>query len=131
MNKFLSVFLILTLTLTLLISCTPNENKGEEEDESVGRNPIPHSYNGDDEETFYLIGEVTAICDRIEVNVIEGEYAYGIYWVHVGETDIFDQDGNKIPLEDLEIGDVLEVTYNGQVMMSYPPQIVATKVILK
>ena len=132
MKKFLSVLLILVLTLALLISCTPNENKSEEEGGDAIGKPVPHSDGGDDEERFYLVGEVTALRDCIEINVIEGEYAYGIYWVLASdETNIFDQNGNQIALDNIKIGDTVEVIYTGQVMLSYPPQIVPIEVILR
>ena len=60
---------------------------------------------------------------------IEGEYAYGIYHVLVSEqTDIFGNDGGKITLNGIKIGDTVKVIYGGQVMMSYPPQIAAFEV---
>lgn len=135
MKNLISVLLILALSLALLISCTPNteEDKGSSEgNEDMAGRPIPHSYNGDDEEIFCLVGEVTAIHDCIEVNVTEAEYAYGIYRVLVSdETDILDQNGSKISLGDIKVGDTVEVLYNGQTMMSYPPQIVAIRVVLR
>ncbi len=78
---------------------------------------------------FRLTATVTALGEKLEVDVTEGEYAEGIYWVIVSDmTEIYDREGNLISREDIAVGDKLEVTYNGQVMMSYPPQIAATKV---
>ena len=76
---------------------------------------------------------ITAISDtRIEVEVIEGEYgATGPYSVITStDTSILDAEGKHISLSSLSVGDTIEITYSGQVMLSYPPQIVAIKIKL-
>ena len=77
-----------------------------------------------------MTAEVVFVSDRLEVNVIEGEYgASGPYWVITSsETVIVDQSGKRI--SKLNVGDKIEIIYSGQVMMSYPPQIVAKKITL-
>ncbi len=127
MKRLLSSVLLLALGLMLLASCAPAENFGAKRNGGTGENPdVPE---GDGGKEFFLIGEVTNITDRIEVNVIEGEYAYGIYHVLVSdEADIFDKDGGKITADGIKIGDTVKVIYGGQVMMSYPPQIAAFEV---
>ena len=65
---------------------------------------------------------------RIEVEVIESDYAYGIYIVHTENAALIDAEGNAIKLSDIKVGDTVEINYGGQVMMSYPPQIVALKI---
>ena len=81
---------------------------------------------------FRLTATVTALGEKIEVDVTEGEYASGIYWVIVSDlTEIYDSEGNKIGREKISVGDTLEIVYNGQVMMSYPAQIAARKITLK
>ncbi len=79
-----------------------------------------------------MIAEIVAIGEKIEVEVIEGEYgAVGIYWVITGEGTVYEtEDGKSISADSLEVGDRIEIIYNGQVMMSYPPQIVAKKIVL-
>lgn len=79
-----------------------------------------------------MIAEIVAIGDKIEVEVIEGEYgASGIYWVITGEETIYEaENGGKINANSLGVGDRIEIIYNGQVMMSYPPQIVAKKIVV-
>ena len=76
---------------------------------------------------------VKNIGDKIEVEVIEGEYdASGIFWVNVSEETIFTNDeGARLSLSFLNVGDVIEITYGGQVAMSYPPQISAKKIVIK
>ena len=72
---------------------------------------------------------ITAINDRIEVEVIESEYASGILWVNTSEeTLILDEKGERIELADLAVDDVIEIAYTGQIMMSYPGQIVGQAV---
>ena len=73
------------------------------------------------------------IGDKIEVEVIEGEYgASGTYWVNVSEDTVYtDSDNVRLSLSSLNVGDVIEITYGGQVAMSYPPQISAKKIRIK
>ena len=82
-------------------------------------------------ETFVLKAVVNTVTDRLEVEVIESDYAFGVYWVLVSENTIYkNSDGASISLSDIQPGDTIEITYGGQVMMSYPPQIVAQKITI-
>lgn len=104
---------LLVLSLSMLSSCIPGEN-------SEGGNSGP---------TFVLKATVNALGDKIEVDVFEGEYASGLYWVITSDaTEFLDKDGNRIAKDDIKVGDTVEIVYNGQVMMSYPAQIVARKI---
>lgn len=79
---------------------------------------------------FKITATIVNINEKIEVNVISAEYASGTYLVITGnQTQIF-YEKNSITKEDLKIGDTIEIIYNGQVMMSYPPQIVALKILV-
>ncbi len=73
------------------------------------------------------------IDDKIEVEVIEGQYgATGIYWVNFSDDTVFtNAEGVRLSVSSLKVGDTVEITYGGQVMMSYPPQIVALKIEIK
>lgn len=73
------------------------------------------------------------IGEKIEVDVIEGEYEVsGIYWVNVGSDTVYlNANGLRISKDTLKVGDKVEITYGGQVMMSYPPQIVALQIQIK
>ena len=107
---------IMVLTLSLLCSC----GAGGTNDSGGGSESGPE---------FVIKAKVNAVGEKIEVDVIEGEYAYGIYWVITSEqTEFLGKDGGKITKQDINVGDSLEIVYNGQVMMSYPPQIVARKI---
>ena len=109
MKKILKSILLF-LSLGLLASC--GENNGGEVIDSQ----------------FSMKATVTSIGDRIEVNVYEAEYAEGIYWLVTDKNTVVEgQKGEKLSLSDVEVGDNIEVVYNGQVMMSYPPQIYAIK----
>ena len=81
------------------------------------------------ESIFKMKAKIENIGEKIEVDAYEGEYASGLYWlIVVSHTEFVGKDGEKISLSDLSSGDRIEVTYNGQVMMSYPAQIVALKI---
>ena len=100
-------FIALLLMLPLLFAC----NNAEEEDMIEG---------------FEMKAVVTALGEKIEVDVTEAEYAAGPFWIITSEeTEFTDKNGKKISKDDIKIGDTVIITYNGQVMMSYPPQAVA------
>ena len=99
-------------------SITPKSNDGKEGEQSM--------------EGFVLKGIVIAINDKLEIEVIESDYAFGVYHVIVpNNIPITDANGNAITLADLVADDVVLISYNGQTMLSYPPQIVAHKIILQ
>ncbi len=111
MKKFLCVF-VLILCQLFLVGCDQT--------------------NGMNNEKFVLKAEVLSVNEKIEVNVIDSDYAFGVYHVITSnETQFFDSDGNVIDKSSVKINDVIEITYGGQVMMSYPPQIVASKIVIK
>ena len=82
-----------------------------------------------EEPRFKMKATVERIGEKIEVNVYEAEYASGADWLVIGDKTKYEgSDGKAISLADISPGDKIEVTYNGQVMMSYPPQIAALKI---
>jgi hypothetical protein len=115
--KRIYTLIILSLVMLALISCD-SFNLGDKPSGEI--------------EGAKMTAEIVAIGDKIEVNVIEGEYgASGIYWVIAdGNTPCFDADGSTIKFSSLKVGDRIEITYSGQVMMSYPPQIVAKRIVV-
>ena len=106
----------LLLTLLALCACSNEDDTADGED--------------DLQNAVKMTATVTAVADKVEVEVIEGEYgASGPYWVVISEETRFaDKKGKAIKKEDLKEGDKVEIYYGGQVMMSYPPQIVAIKI---
>ena len=103
--------LLLILTMSFCVSCAP-QNGGADESPRIK-----------------LTATIEQIFDRIEVNVIESEYTSGILWVITSADTVFiGKDGERITRDDLAVGDTLEITYGGQVMMSYPAQIVAREI---
>ena len=83
------------------------------------------------DESVKMTARVTAIGDRIEVEVLESEYTSGPHWVITDRSTVYEKDGRKIARADISVGDVVEIFYNGQVMLSFPPQIVAHRIIVK
>jgi len=84
--------------------------------------------NGD----FSLQGVVRSVGDTFEVEMTDSEVAFGTYIVitHTA-TAYYDKNGNEITREDIGIGDCVTVKFNGQVMRSMPPQIVAYSITLQ
>ncbi len=110
--KRLIIFLLLAGVLFSLPSCTHINGEG-----------------GEIMETYKLYAIVKEVSDRLEVEVVESDYAFGIYWVIVSDaTELFLSDGERAALSDIKAGDRIEIVYNGQTMLSYPPQIVAISV---
>ncbi len=108
MKKFLITALGFAL-LPMLFACRGGKEKTEAE-------------KGE----FKLLAIVKNVGEKLEVEVVESDYAFGEYWV-ITPSDIkyTDKNGEEISRADLNSGDKIEITYGGQVMMSYPPQIVA------
>lgn len=114
MKRFLRILLLL-LALGALSSCG-------------GKNAENENTDGADDK-FVMYAEITNVTDKIEVNVYEAEYAEGTYWINTDAgTKITDENENKISRSDLSIGDKIKITYNGQVAMSYPPQVFAREI---
>ena len=92
----------------------------------------PFLNNGRIEEVnqkFYMTAVIQEIDEKIQVDVISGEYAYGVYLVITGdETKYYGENKLSIERSSLKVGDTIKIVYGGQVMMSYPPQIVAREI---
>ena len=102
--------LALILILPMLFAC----GKSEKEDMN---------------KEFSMKAKVTAVSDKIEVEVIESEYTSGVYWIITSDDTVFvNSKEKKISKGDIMTDDTVIITYNGQIMMSYPPQAVALKI---
>ena len=79
-----------------------------------------------------ITGVVTAVDERIYVEVDPTDFTSGPYNVIVNDdTGFVYENGTKAELDDVKVGQRVEIAFGGQVMLSYPPQIVARKVIIK
>jgi hypothetical protein len=83
-------------------------------------------------EGFTMKATVRAVREKIEVDVTEAEYASGIYEIIISDiTVITDAEGNEVKRSAIEEGAEIVITYNGQTMLSIPPQVVARKIVIK
>ncbi len=129
MKKILTAILLFTLTFSLA-SCSAVESIfRKNNDEEPNNDHDDGTKPGSD---FKMTAKVTEVFDKIAVDVIESEYTSGIHWVNTAKaTEYFDKNGNAISRSDIKVGDTVEILYSGQVMMSYPPQIVAAQITVK
>ncbi len=128
MKRIVYIFALILIVCLFATACTNKDTASCNDD----NNQAQTNENPDAQGKFTLTGIVLGVTDRIEIEVTNSDYAYGVYWVLVSNnTEIFDAYGNKISLTGIKTGDSVEIVYGGQVMMSYPPQIVAHKVTVK
>ena len=121
---------VIVLLLSTLVSC------GAPTSDDYGNVPTPGNNDNGGEEMQNNINErismravIRSINDKLEVEVTSSEYTSGIHWVITHDsTAYYAADGSTITRADLKVGDEVEVLYNGQVMLSYPPQIVAHRI---
>lgn len=86
---------------------------------------------GGKEPDFKMKATVTELSEKLMVEVTEAEYAEGPFWIIISEsTEIVDSNGKKISRDEIKVDDEIEIIYNGQVMMSFPPQVAALKIIV-
>ncbi len=78
-----------------------------------------------------MTAKILEINDTILVDVTKSEYAFGNYILLVDDTCYFSSNGEKISKGELKVGDEIEIKYSGQVMLSYPPQVVAYIITVK
>ena len=134
MKKQLFAFIL--IFALMLMSCEGNNNDKENvggDNENADTSGTSREDGGDlaKNDGFILKANVNSTEEpgRIEVEVIESDYAFGVYWVLTNSsTEFCDFDGTKISSADIKSGDTVKITYGGQVMMSYPPQIVASQI---
>ena len=115
------LMLALAVIMLFAMGCQPgnHDNGGVEE----------RNENGD----FVFKGKIKSLDSegQIDVEIIDSEVASGIYWVLISnETKFQNKSGNKISPDSLKVGDTIEITFSGQVMMSYPPRISAWVITL-
>ena len=146
--KRLFISIIVILSIFMLFSCNfstyENTDKlpmdldnlasgqdSQKEAEAVGKDAIQNNANADNTEEKRAMYTLKAIVkavtnEHIEVEIIESDYAFGIYWVLTSsDTEYFNANGSKIGRGNIKIGNTIEIDYSGQTMLSYPPQVVA------
>ena len=145
--KKLLLGIILIFSVFMLFSCLENEEnntdtlpmdlenitneESEKKDATAIDKDIPANENMDNSTeprpTYTLKAIVKNVDDHhIEVEIIESDYAFGIYWVLTSNNTLYyNENGSIINRNGIKIGTTVEITYSGQTMLSYPPQIVA------
>ena len=64
---------------------------------------------------FIMTATITAINSHIEVKILTDQYNSGIMWVNASNlTTIYDTSGKKIKLNDLRVGDKIQIEYTEQ-----------------
>ena len=128
--KNITVAIILIFALCMFVGCDSQDFANQGTNDSPGDNSSQTPSAKVD--GYIMTATVKTVGDRVEVDVISAEYASGIFHIIVGEnTLIYSSDGKEIAKQDLKPGDTVEITYNGQVMLSYPPQVVALRIVVK
>lgn len=120
MKKIIKTVLML-ISLSFLVGCFgKNETQGA---------PVLRNANT---EEYKIKAVVNKISDsEIEVMVADDGEAFGVYRVHTTESTVYKTESEELISRDvIEAGDVIVIIYNGQVMRSYPPQIVALSIVL-
>ena len=116
MKRFLSLLCTL-LTLPLLFACDPPSDP----DVTVG--------NTD----YSLEATVTELGEKILVEVTKNAYDMtGPFLINTDKATAYENaSGQAIKREDIAVGDTVVIYYSGQVMMSFPAQVYAARIIKK
>ena len=76
-----------------------------------------------------MTARILSIDERVTVEVVESPYTFGAHIVHTPpETVYLDANGDETSRDALAPGELVRIDYSGQVMLSYPPQIVAARI---
>lgn len=137
MNTKRILALILAFIMLMAVGCQKNDEtrvpeKGENEPNAENGGIKNSSIKLEVGEVVYR-GKVTNLgnSQEVEMEIVDSEIAFGLYRVLIsGETTFYGVDGVKIDRDSLEVGDIIEVVFSGQVMMSYPPQIAAKRIYI-
>ena len=131
------IALILAFVMLGMVACDKNDDtKRPESDKDT-----PNAENGgiknsqiklEEGEVVYR-GKVTKLGDNreLEMEIVDSTIAFGPYRVLIGDsTTFYGVNGEEIDRETIELDDIIEVVFSGQVMMSYPPQIAAKRIYI-
>ena len=116
MKRFFSLLCAL-LALPLLFAC----NAPDEAATTTG--------NTD----YSMTATVSELGDQLLVDVSESaSNMIGPYLINTDKGTVYrDAEGNAIARDDIKVGDTIVIYFSGQVMMSYPAQVYAAKIVLK
>ena len=117
MKKVLSIILLLALSLGVC-SCKNNQVT----DQGGTQNGAQGGGVATDDGKMIITARIDEIYNAyLNVTATDGV----AYRVNLGKATAYTRDGVDIAKEALEVGDRIEITYNGQVTRSLPPQIAA------
>ena len=115
--KKATLFFLFALLL-LLVACDTSAEDG-----------VPVMGVPDTAPRFTMEATVCELGEKLTVNVTKSEYTEGVHLVIPAENVTLTRvDGSPLSLSEIAVGDRLSIVYNGQVMLSYPPQIVALSI---
>ena len=116
--KRINLIFLVFLCFAVLISCKEDYDVGGVGDIGGG--------------SACLVGEVTAVNGGIDIIAEETEFTSGPYHILVNDnTKFVFENGQNASISDVKAGNKIEIIFNGQVMLSYPPQIAAQKIVIK
>ena len=120
MKRFLSL-LCAFLALPLLFSCDAGSASDTDVTDTAGITD------------YSMTATVTELGEKILVEVTDSPVGMtGPYYINTDKSTAYrDADGNEIDRDDIEAGDTVVIYYSGQVMMSYPAQVSASRIVVK
>lgn len=111
-----------------------NDDKGKSKADKKDNEADKASDNNNSEyEIVTFEAEILEVGDSLLVTPEEGSDAYGSsdkITFSLSEVTIIGEDGKEITKEELLVGDLIRVTYNGVILESYPAQISASAVVV-
>ncbi len=106
-----------------------NEGKNGNQSNSEGGGGSLEEKNENGEFFFKGIVKSKDSTGHLLAEIIDSEVASGEYIVLYDDmTDFFDGSGKSVTINDVRVGDTIEIIFSGQVMLSYPAQIYANKI---
>lgn len=130
--KFSALLILLVISLTFFTSCCPNQPTPPNSDAQVDirgtiLNIFPSQVNSDILGTIYVEGPLyeDTFYDKASIKITSSTLMYQVD-NQLSSNDQFVQ----IPFSELQAGMMVEVTFTGPVLESYPVQATAKKVLV-
>ncbi len=127
MNRIIKLIFILMLTIIVLGGCGTKEDLPNTMEPSTS----DQSPTGNGEELYSFraeiieLGNTLLITPSAESNEAKSSDRISVSF---GDAALVDEKGKTITAEDLLVGDILVISYNGVILESYPAQITASKI---